>query len=430
MGTNDFDAGSDVPRIILAGAGDRGMIYAKQSLERPRRFRIVGVVEPMEERRNFAGDLFEIPGEFRFSSAEEAAAVPKFGDAIFNCTMDRLHAATSIPFMEKGYHILLEKPIATNGRDAERILQCAQQNRRIVMVCHVLRYAPFYRTVKELVLSGEIGNIIDIQMAERVSYFHESVSYVRGKYGDPDICGSGMLLSKCSHDLDIMAWLMNGVKPKRVSSVGSLFQFRPENAPAGAAERCLPDCPHLERCAYSCKRLYVDHPQRWANRVWNDCGLSGGTDAEKLASLSDENNRYGRCVYHTGMKVVDHQSVLVLFENGTTGTMSMTAGASAAERSIRIIGTLGEIYGEFSRERITVSLIAPQAKGGNIERAIDVSPLQKGDAHGNGDRLIIEDFLRLLKGETPSICCTSIEDSMTGHEIACAAEKDCETTIL
>ena len=130
------------------------------------------------------------------------------------------------------------------------------------------------------------------------------------------------------------------------------------------------------------------------------------------------------------MKVVDHQSVLVLFENGTTGTMSMTAGASAAERSIRIIGTLGEIYGEFSRERITVSLIAPQAKGGNIERAIDVSPLQKGDAHGNGDRLIIEDFLRLLKGETPSICCTSIEDSMTGHEIACAAEKDCETTIL
>lgn len=411
------------PRIILTGAGDRGMIYARQSLETPQRFQIVGIVEPVRERRDFAGELFQVPQSRRFSSVEEAAAVPKFADAVFNCTMDRLHAATSLPFLEKGYHMLLEKPIATNSVDSEQILRCARENRRIVMVCHVLRYAPFYQTIKQLILDKEIGDIIDIQMAERVSYFHESVSYVRGKYGDPEICGSGMLLSKCSHDLDIMAWLMNGIRPKQVFSTGSLFQFRPEHAPAGAKERCLPDCPHLDDCIYSCKRLYVDHPQRWANRVWNDCGLLGGTDAQKLASLADESNQYGRCVYHTGMKVVDHQSVLVQFENGSTGTLSMTAGAAAAERSIHIVGTLGEICGAFSGEQITVSRIAPQAKDGCTTRTIDVSALQKGDAHGNGDKRIIEDFLALLNGNPPSICCTSIEDSMMGHEIAYEAER-------
>lgn len=300
-------------RIILVGAGDRGMIYARQSLDLPQKFKVVAVVEPMEERRRMAGELLHIPGKFCFSSVREAAALPKFADAVFNCTMDSFHEDTSIPFLEKGYHMLLEKPIATNQADAERILHCAQTHDCMVMVCHVLRYAPFYKTIKKIILDGEIGEIIDIQMSERVSYFHESVSYVRGKYGDPAICGSGMLLSKCSHDLDIMAWLMGANKPVQVFSSGSLFQFRPDHAPAGAKKRCLPDCPYQDTCFYSCKLLYMEYPQRWANRVWNDSGVRNGTNEEKR--------------------------------------------------------------------------------------------------------------IRFLSGETPSVCCTSIEDSMAGHEIAYRAEE-------
>lgn len=52
---------------------------------------------------------------------------------------------------------------------------------------------------------GDIGRVVTVQMAEQVSYFHSSVAYVRGKYADPEICGSGLLLSKCSHDIDLMA---------------------------------------------------------------------------------------------------------------------------------------------------------------------------------------------------------------------------------
>lgn len=408
--------------ILLVGAGDRGMIYAKQSLVTPDIFKIVGVVEPSDTRRNAAGELFGIPEDKRFRSVKEATDAPKFADAIFNCTMDAMHADTTIPFLDKGYHALLEKPIANNISDVDRIYRAALKNKSTVMICHVLRYAPFYKRIKEAIVSGEIGEIKNIQMADQVSYFHASVSYVRGKYGDPDICGSGMLLSKCSHDIDLMAWLMGGNRAKNVFSSGSTMQFRKENAPEGAADRCLPDCIYKDSCEYSAKKLYIDYPQRWANRVWNDCDLVGADDEKKTASLEDVNNQYGRCVYKSNMKIVDHQSVLVEFENGATGTFSMTAGSAVSGRTIHVIGTKGEIEGAFQDEKFVIRKIAPQLQGGFEEKVVDLSNVQKKDAHGCGDKLLLGDFWALLGGKTPSVCCTSLEDSLLGHEILFRAE--------
>lgn len=399
------------------------MIYARQSRQEDAEFEIVGVVEPEKERREAARRMFGIPREMCFADVAEAAGRDKFADAVFNCTMDGQHMSAAIPFLEKGYHMLLEKPIATNEEDAEKIYACAKRNGCTVMVCHVLRYAPFYTEIKRTVMSGEIGRIINIRMADQVSYYHMSVSYVRGKYGDPQICGSGMLLSKCSHDLDIMAWMLSGNGVKRVYSAGSLMQYVKENAPEGARERCLPDCPYVDKCAYSAKRLYVDYPQRWANRVWNDCGLTEATDEEKLKALGDGENRYGKCVYQTEMKIVDHQSVLVEFDDGATGTLSMTGGASTSGREIHITGTKGEIAGRFEDERFRVSTIAPEKPGGCETRTVDVSAAQNGDPHGGGDERLLLDFWALLRHEKPSVCCTEIEDSMTGQGIAFVAER-------
>ena len=411
-------------RVVLVGAGDRGMIYARQSLAPQSQFQISGVVEPNALRRKKAQELFRLPDHRLYESVESLVRDEKIADAAFNCTMDALHTVTSLPLMEKGYHILLEKPIAVTRQDAMRIIDCARRERRIVMVCHVLRYSPFYTAIRRIVRDGEIGRIISIQMAEDVSYFHESVSYVRGFYADPAVCGSGMLLSKCSHDLDLMAWLMDQDLPTRVFSAGSVFQFRPENAPEGAGTRCLVDCKCEQKCIYSARRLYVDHPQRWANRVWNDCALSEGSDAEKLESLKSENNPYGRCVYKTDLKIVDHQSLLVNFRSGATGTFTMTGGASAPGRSLHIIGTRGEIQGTFEDHAFTVSLIHPDIPGGCLKRQVSVSAGSRpGDAHGGGDENILQDFFALLDHREPSICCTSLEASVIGHNIVYGAEE-------
>ncbi len=410
-------------RVAVVGCGDRGVIYAREALACKGRFQIVGLAEPDLRRREAAAARFGVAADRCYETAEDLARAPKFADAVFNCTMDALHVATSLPLLRRGYDMLLEKPIAPTRGEAAKLLDCARETGRTVMICHVLRYAPFYAEIKRRILDGVVGRVTSIQMSEQVSYFHSSVSYVRGKYADPDICGSGLLLSKCSHDLDLMAWLLEGNAPAAVYSAGSVLPFRAENAPPGAAARCLPDCPHVATCPYSAPRLYIDYPQRWARRVWNDCGLSDADDGAKRASLLDPANPYGRCVYGTGLKIVDHQSVLVAFSDGATGTFTVTGGAAAPGRAIHIVGTKGEISGRMEDESFSVFTIDPPAPGGREEERVDVSALQKGDAHGGGDARILDDFHALMTGRTPSICCTSLESSLVGHGIVYSAEE-------
>jgi hypothetical protein len=218
-----------------------------------------------------------------------------------------------------------------------------------------------------------------------------------------------------------MGWLMAETRPKTVSSLGSLFQFRPEMAPAGAGAHCFLDCPVERDCVYSARRLYLEHPQRWAANIWHDTGSEGATEAEKLAALSEPGNPYSRCVYRCNLGIVDHQSVLVGFVDGATGTFNLNGGASIASRLVHLTGTKGEAFGRFEDGHFTVSLIAPEAPSGRREDSVDAAA-REGDAHGGGDQALVEDFLALVRGEPTSISCTSLEDSMVGHRLVFLAE--------
>lgn len=407
-------------RVVIVGMGQRAMIYGRESLADPALFQVVGVADIDPERVRLAKETFSLPDERCFSSVDALCAVPRFADAALNCTMDRDHVATSLPLLRAGYDLLLEKPFAISQQEADALLACANETRRKVMICHVLRYTPFYRAIRDVLASGEIGRVQHIDMLNQISYFHESVSFVRGKYASPEICGSGLILSKCSHDLDLLAWLMQDVRPASVSSLGSVFQFRPELAPPGAGTRCLIDCAAERDCPYSCARLYIEHPQRWANILW--FGHQTPTDAEKRRLLSAADNPYGRCVYKCDLRIVDHQSVLIGFENGALGTFTVNGGATAASRQIRITGTKGEISGDFHQERFVVSRIAPEAPGGCIRRTVDVSAAQHGNAHGGGDQRLIRDFIDLVAGRPVSPCVTTLSGSVTGHRLAFLAE--------
>lgn len=408
---------------VVVGMGARATIYAREALKHPEQLKIVGVADVNPEHIQAARDLFGIPEERCFSSAEALAAVPKFADAAINGTMDPQHVATTIPLLRRGYDVLLEKPFALNRAEADELLRCAHETGRRVMVCHVLRYAPFYRKLKELTLSGELGRLLNVQMTEQVSYFHQSVSYVRGKYASPEVCGSGMLLSKCSHDLDLLAWLMADSLPASVSSVGSQFQFKPEMAPKGAGTRCLGDCPVERSCPYSARGLYLEHPQRWEANIWHDMGCDGAAEEEKARLLSEPGNPYGRCAYRCNLSIVDHQSILIGFVNGATGTFNMNGGASASSRCILLTGTRGCAYGRFEDERFTVSLIAPEESGGKRERVVELSRALLADAHGGGDQALVADFVSVVRGEEPSVSCTTLDDSMIGHRLVYLAEE-------
>lgn len=242
-----------------------------------------------------------------------------------------------------------------------------------------------------------------------------------------------MLLAKCCHDIDLMMWIMSETKPVQISSFGGKYQFKPENAPEGAGTICMKDCPHVDTCVYSTKRLYIDHPDRWAFYVWDKLEHIENPTIEDKIALMKSDSPYARCIYKCDNDVVDHQSVLVNFESGATGTHNMVGGSSQSLRKIHIIGTKGEIFGNFEESKYTVLKINPSPDAHNEECDIEEVDLNiTGDmvgafgGHGGGDERLSEDFVKFIRGEKPSLACTSIFDSMAGHMSVYRADKSRE----
>jgi len=414
--------------LVIVGAGHRGVDYAGYALHHSEKAKVVGVADPIEHRRRAVADRFGLTASQCFRSAEELAARGKIADAAINGTMDSQHVSTSLALLAAGYDVLLEKPLATNEQEMFQLLDAVRQTGRRIMICHVLRYAPFYRAIFDLVAAGRIGQIINIQLAEHVSYHHTAVGYVRGKWNRRDVGGSSMLMAKCCHDLDLLAWMKTGVRPVRVASFGSLTYFRPERAPRDAGSRCLVDCPIESACDYSVRKHYLDHPLRWAPYVWQ--GMEHQEDQSiraKTHYLCQSDNPYGRCVWKCDNDVVDHQSLLVEFEDGGTATFNMVGNATRPQRSIHLLGTDGEIAGIFEDSRFVVRSRDVRAGHEYAEEIISID--EHGDmhgatgGHGGGDLQLVADFVNYVRGEPASPSCTSLHDSISGHLIGFQADR-------
>ncbi len=414
--------------VIIVGSGNRANIYASLAISDPDAMKVVGVVDPDPVRVEAAKKRFEIPSENCFNSVDELIKREKFADAVINGTMDKIHVETSIPILKAGYDLLLEKPFAVNEEELRELVDVANSLNRKVLICHVLRYTPFYSAIKRHVMNGDIGKIISIELCEHVSYHHMAVSYVRGKWRSPKLCFAPMLLAKSCHDVDLMMWMMSDTKPVAVASFGSDIQFTPENKPDGAGHRCMLDCPYVDDCRFSAKTNYIDNPIRWKQYTWACLEAEGETTIERKIESMKTDNPYGVCVWDCQRDGnVDHQAVMVNFANGATGTLNMIGGSAVPERAIHIIGTHGEIKGLFDSSKYTIKLTDPKSAGSAAitEYDLKVSGDMTGahGGHGGGDLRLARDFVDYISGGEPSISCTDINDSTISHLVVFAAER-------
>ena len=412
--------------VAIVGAGHRAVGMASYSERHPDEMKVVAVAEPREHRRKMVAERFGLPPERCFATAEQLAAQGRIADAVINGTMDQHHVPTSLPLLEQGYHLLLEKPFATSVEEMWQLVETARRHGSKVMICHVLRYAPFYAAIRRKVAEGLIGDVLNVQAAEHVSYHHMQVGFIHGKWARKSVCGSSMLMSKSCHDMDLIAWMKSGIRPKSVSAFGGNFQFRPVRAPEGAGTRCLVDCPaEVEAaCNYSARKLYVDHPTRWSFYVWDGLEhVKEPTLDDKIHSLKTD-NPYGRCAWKSDMDVVDHQSIAIQFEDGTTATFNLVGGASKALRSMHLIGTVGEIQGDLEDGAFVIRHIDHRPDHPEYtEERIDPAESDKDrGGHGGGDERLVADFVRVMRGEEPSISTTSLNDSVSGHLMGFCAD--------
>ncbi len=402
--------------VAIAGLGGRGLhTYAKYQDKFPQRMKIVAVADIDKEKVEYAGNMYAVPQDMRFDSAESLLAREKLADVLILATQDRQHVAQALVALEKGYDILLEKPISPFLDDCKALRAAVKRTGRFVLVCHVLRYTTFYRTVKKAIDDGKIGDIVSVQAIENVGYWHMAHSFVRGNWRNSDV-ESPMILQKCCHDFDIYGWLI-GKKCIGVSSFGNLRYFRKECAPEGATERCY-NCPHRGTCAYSAEKIYFDQADigfRLGNTGWPIDILAENPTEEKINSAL-KTGPYGRCVFHCDNNVVDHQVCNLLFEDGVTVDFSMCGFTAKNCRQCKIMGTKGEIVADQLQNIVSVQPFGENATIYDINKiADDLS------GHGGGDNAMMTEFFAYLDGSSVDVSST-IENSVQSHEIAFASE--------
>jgi len=396
--------------VIIIGGGNRGYeVYGKIIKQRDD-IKVVAIAEPNKEKRERFAKEHNLKNDKVFSSWENLLNLEKFADAVIITTPDRLHVEPAIAFMEKGYHLLLEKPIATTLTDIKKVIYKAHKTRRIVLVGHVLRYTPFFKKLKELIGTKIIGKVIGIEHKENIGFFHFAHSFVRGNWRNSETSSPSILAKSC-HDFDILYWLI-GARCKYLTSFGELTFFKMENQPKGASHRCL-KCPESieKNCPYSAKKIYLTDYTGWpVSTISLDLSYKG-----RLKSL--EEGPYGRCVFKSDNNVVDHQIVNMVFENNVKVTFTMSAFTDTITRRIRIFGTMGEIKGEFSKGEIVVIRFAD-----NKRDLYDLKVYSPESGHGGGDKGIIDHLVKVLNNER-DVDYSIIDDSAYSHFMAFAAER-------
>jgi predicted dehydrogenase len=439
---------------VLIGAGQRGaQVYGQYALQHPDQLRFVAVAEPVQERRLKFAAAHDIPNENIFESWEPLFSRSQIGRAALVCTQDQQHTAPALAAMQAGCDVLLEKPMATTAPECRSLVSAAQEYGRQLHVCHVLRYTKHFRTLHQVLQTGRIGQIINVDHRENVSWWHMAHSYVRGNWANR-AASSPMILAKCCHDFDILLWLLDQ-KCTQLSSYGSLLHFRPENAPEGAPDYCLDGCPAADECPYYAPFIYLELLPLWRSYAATSSGFPGlvarsqpaaphmvklisrfVTDLRRLndyrewprsvvsqeathAKLEAALRRgpYGRCVYRSDNDVVDNQVVMMQFSGGIPVTLTMHGHSHIEGRQTTIEGSRGSVKAFFGVGGAWVEVFEHRS-GKKVRYNTSARRLE---GHGGGDYGLMSAFVTSLsKGGGVSL--TSASQALESHLMAFAAE--------
>lgn len=396
-------------KVAVVGCGNRGHeAYAKE-LKRYDDVDIVSALDWDQTKLDKVKKEFNIDDEYIFKDEEEffeKLEKERFADTIIIATYDREHYDITMKALDMNLNILLEKPISPIREEVLNIANKAKDYEKVFMICHVLRYSPFFRKIKELIDEGAIGELININHNENIGYFHFAHSFVRGNWRN-SVESSPLILQKSCHDMDILLYLTSKM-PKSISAYGSLTYFKEENQPEGAADRCL-NCKYQDSCIFSVKDFYTEG----RGIGWRAVVDPKVTDESLKKAL--EEGPYGRCVYKSDNDVCDHQSIAIQFEDEVSATFNLSAFAKDVHRNIKIQGTKGEIIADDLTQEIRVNVF-----GKDEDRLIKVNNMVGG--HGGSDRAIIKAFYDACNGSIDEVK-TGAMESLASHLMCFDAEE-------
>lgn len=394
----------------ILGYGNRGSIYADE-LFATQGVRIASICDINPENLKRAKEKYSLPEEVCFTD-ENAFFSQKRADCIVIATMDKLHVGQVLRALRLGYDILLEKPIATTLEDCDAIEREAAKYDRKILICHVLRYTPFFKKIKELIDRGDLGEITSVSESENIAFVHYWLSFLHGNWHNSGK-SSPIILQKCCHDFDIISWLL-GKRCEKVSSFGNLKVYKRENVPQDAAKYCC-ECKEVDTCIYSGIRIMKKQPA-WLQGYYPDVDM---TNEEIERILSDKRNPFSGCAFLNDNNVMTDQIVNLWYEGGIPVQHLMSGFSAEGRREITVHAAKGEIFGYMGAEKVKVFYRPFQQQ----ETVFDLSEESNGSNHGGGDKGIIHSFIRYLETGENRGDLSTLSDSLMSHRIAFAAEK-------
>jgi len=369
-------ASGAVTNVALLGVGNRlrGLIghVFQRFPEHPLRF--TDVWEPSDQAWQ---DLIDLLGyqPRRFMRAEDALADAQT-DWAFVGSLNALHREHAVAALRAGKHLFLEKPIATNLDDALEIRRVWRESGRLCLFGFCLRYAPHFRRIKEILASGELGELISFEFNETLHFDHGG--YIMGNWRRMEALSGGHLLEKCCHDFDIVNWLV-GIPPLRAASFGGRNFFLPGNA--GLAE--------------AMGRSVNGRP---AFQSWPDYGPNSPFDGKG--------------------DIVDNQVAILEFANGIRATFHTNLSSSLPERRLYVMGTKGTLRADAVAGRIEFS---PLGYSG-LRREEFTGETQ---GHTLADQRLVDQLVDVIRtGDVPA---TGIEEGIRAAAVAWGIEQARQT---
>lgn len=404
--------------VAIIGCGSRGREAYGKFFHKYPEWNIVSLCDISQGQLDRAASAFSVAKENCFLTEDEFFQ-EKRADVLVIATQDGDHVRMCIKALKLGYDVLLEKPISDKKEELEELLKIYKESGRKVAVCHVLRYAPAYAKIDEIIKGGTLGQISSIVATEQVCYWHFSHSYVRGNWRRAEET-SPVIMAKCCHDMDYLQHYA-GARCKTVYSTGGLDYFNKAHQPEGASDRCA-DCKYINSCPYSAENLYI---KRWKKEnCLEDCWPFNvvcrdvPNTEEKLRKAYQE-GPYGRCVFACDNDVCDNQQVVMEFENGVKVSFSMTGFSSRMGRKITVYGSHGYVDYDGSRDELKYSVYGKEDVYYSTDDLVKGLGVDTFD-HGGGDEMMIRS---LYEGLTTGEMETTLEESIESHLMALAAEE-------
>ncbi len=306
-------------------------------------------------------------------------------DFVIVTTVDSTHDDYIVRALDAGCDVITEKPLTNTAEKCQRILDAVARTGRHLRVTFNYRYSPPRTQVKDLLMAGEIGDVLSVDFHWLLNT-HHGADYFRRWHSHKQF-SQGLIIHKASHHFDLVNWWLGGV-PETVWGVAKKDFYTPAMAKRFGLqtthERCH-TCPEKEQCGF-----FFD--------------LAASPDLKEMYLDQEKYDGYYRdqCVWRPEIDIQDTMNVMVKYDTGATLSYSLNAFNAWEGYHIAFNGTKGRLEHRIVESTYingTNTVQGGIAENGVTTRVIplrgaprDIPAWTGTGGHGGGDKVMLDEI--------------------------------------